>query len=65
VQLDPVHGGQRKHPAFTVWRAAVATADGLSKQFGLTPASRARLLLDEPDTGKSLAEMLFEDATHD
>ncbi len=64
---DQAHGDgteMRKHPAFTIWRAAVATADALAKQFGLTPASRARLGLAEESDEPSLAEVLFGEAAH-
>ena len=58
---DEAHGGlePRKHPAVSIWRAAVGTADALAKQFGLTPASRARLGLDEVSEEPSLADVLF------
>ncbi len=59
---DVTHGDgtePRKHPAVSIWRAAVGTADALAKQFGLTPASRARLGLEEESEEKSLAEVLF------
>lgn len=54
----------RKHPAVSVWRAAVGTADALAKQFGLTPSSRARLGLAEDDEGPSMADVLFSEAAH-
>ena len=61
--LDTAHNLEaRKHPAVSVWRAAVGTADALAKQYGLTPASRARLLLSDDDGGPSLADVLFEEA---
>ncbi len=58
---DEAHGGSepRKHPAVSIWRAAVGTADALAKQFGLTPASRARLGLEEKSDEPSLADVLF------
>ena len=61
---DVAHGNvsePRKHPAVSIWRAAVGTADALAKQFGLTPASRARLGLEEESTEKTLAEVLFDE----
>jgi P27 family predicted phage terminase small subunit len=67
LMTDQAHGPEtelRKHPAVTIWRAAVATADGLAKQFGLTPASRARLGLQEDDGAPSLADVLFDEAVH-
>lgn len=62
LMTDQAHGDGtelRKHPAFTIWRAAVGTADALAKQFGLTPASRARLGLEEKSDEPSLADVLF------
>lgn len=62
---DASHGDgtePRKHPAVSIWRAAVGTADALAKQFGLTPASRARLGLEEEGDEPSLAEVLFGEA---
>lgn len=62
LMTDQAHGDgteKRKHPAFTIWRNAVSTADTIAKQFGMTPASRARLGLDESGEGPSLAEVLF------
>jgi P27 family predicted phage terminase small subunit len=62
---DTAHGDgtePRKHPAVSIWRAAVGTADALAKQFGLTPASRARLGLEEESDEPSLAEVLFGEA---
>lgn len=62
LTTDQAHGDgteQRKHPAFTIWRNAVSVADMLAKQFGLTPASRARLGLEEGDDEESLADVLF------
>lgn len=59
---DVAHGTvsePRKHPAVSIWRAAVGTADALAKQFGLTPASRARLGLEEESDEPSLADVLF------
>lgn len=68
LMADQAHGDGtelRKHPAFTIWRNAVVTADTIAKQFGLTPASRARLGLDEQSAEPSLAEVLFgEVAAH-
>ena len=64
--LDTAHNVEaRKHPAVSIWRAAVGTADALAKQFGLTPSSRARLLLNEDDGEQSLAEVLFSEVAHD
>lgn len=60
--LDTAHNVEaRKHPAVTIWRAAVATADGLAKQFGLTPSSRARLGLQDDDGEMSMADVLFSE----
>jgi P27 family predicted phage terminase small subunit len=62
LMTDQAHGDgreMRKHPAFTIWRNAVAVADTLAKQFGLTPAARARLGLEQDDGAPSLAEVLF------
>jgi len=67
LMADQAHGDGtelRKHPAVSIWRAAVATADGLAKQFGLTPASRARLGLQEQDGEPSLADVLFGEVAH-
>jgi len=64
---DLTHNGgtePRKHPAVSIWRAAVGTADALAKQFGLTPASRARLGLEEESDNPSLAEVLFGEAAN-
>ncbi len=65
TEVDVAHGGMlKKHPAVSIWRAAVGTADALAKQFGLTPASRARLGLEEESQEKTLAEVLFEEVVH-
>ncbi len=54
----------RKHPAYTIWRNAAALAASLAQQFGLTPASRARLGLEEDDGTESLADVLFGEVAH-
>jgi P27 family predicted phage terminase small subunit len=68
LMTDQSHGDGtelRKHPAFTIWRNAVTVADTLAKQFGMTPAARARLGLEQESGAPSLAEVLFgEAATH-
>lgn len=67
LMTDQAHGDgteMRKHPAFTIWRNAVVTADTIAKQFGLTPASRARLGLEEESGAPSLAEVLFGEAVN-
>lgn len=48
TQADATHGGElRKHPAVTIWRAAMSAADALARQFGFSPSSRLRLGLEE------------------
>jgi phage terminase small subunit len=44
LETDEAHDNEsRKSPAFTQWRQSVETALKLAKEFGMTPASRARL----------------------
>lgn len=54
-QGDPV-----KNPAQYVWRSEAQAFAKLASEFGLTPAARSRILADEPDQEKSLADLLFE-----
>jgi len=49
----------RKHPAHQVFRDYVNLYMKAAVEFGLTPASRSRLALDEPDESPSLTEELF------
>lgn len=47
---DSAHGDEvRKHPALTVYRQADMQFQRLAIQFGMTPASRARLMPPEPE----------------
>jgi P27 family predicted phage terminase small subunit len=47
---DEAHGKEaRKHPALTVYRQADMQFQRLAIQFGMTPASRARLLLNDKE----------------
>lgn len=47
---DDAHGGERrKHPALTIYRQADMMFQKLCIQFGMTPASRARLMPPEQD----------------
>lgn len=47
---DDAHGGERrKHPALTIYRQADMQFQKLCIQFGMTPASRARLMPPEQD----------------
>lgn len=43
VLPDPDHGGARRHPAFVVWKQALAEYRAGCKEFGLTPAARVGL----------------------
>jgi P27 family predicted phage terminase small subunit len=49
----------RKHPAHQIFRDHVNLYMKAAVEFGLTPASRSQLSLDQPDDDISLAEMLF------
>ena len=47
---DSAHGDERrKHPALTIYRQADMMFQKLCIQFGMTPASRARLMPPEQD----------------
>lgn len=62
LTTDQAHGDgteKRKHPAYTIWKNSAALAASLAQQFGLTPASRARLGLAEDDGEESLADVLW------
>lgn len=63
LTTDKTHssGEMRKQPAYTVWRNATDVSLRLAQQFGLTPASRARLGLEEEEEGPSLADLLDAD----
>lgn len=59
---DEAHGNEdRKNPAFTQWRQATETALKLAKEFGMTPAARRRLKLEEVVEEISLAAYLSGD----
>lgn len=67
VETDTAHGSGtevRKHPAFTIWRNAVATAQQLGQHFGATVASRARLGIQPEEEQLSLAELLFREVVN-
>ena len=53
-------GGVMKNPAVTVAHQAMLIMYKFMSEFGMTPSSRSRLKVEKPDTGKTLAEMLFD-----
>lgn len=56
---DGAHGGEpRKHPALTVYRQADMQFQRLALQFGMTPASRARLMPPEPEDDDEFEQFL-------
>ena len=53
------YGGRRaKHPALQIIRDAAATMLSISKRFGLTPADRADIRVQEPEKDDGLSEIL-------
>jgi P27 family predicted phage terminase small subunit len=55
---DPENPEMRKNPAISVARASTTLIGDIAKQFGMSPAARARLGLEEGAGGPSLAEIL-------
>lgn len=51
--IDGSHGGKVKNPAATVVKEAASTIRGFAAEFGLTPASRSRLVVPRGDKTES------------
>ena len=50
----------KKSPVFSVWKVAVDQFNLLSKEFGLTPASRSKIKIEDPPEKDNGARKFFK-----
>lgn len=60
--VKTANGNLIQNPYLAVANRALEQMTRLATEFGMTPSSRTRVQVAEPDTGVSLAELLFADA---
>lgn len=58
LTIDDGRGGQKKHPASTIFSQSSSSFLSLAKEFGMTPSSRGQLKIDAAEQ-LSLADALF------
>ena len=48
MTVDGYRGEKKKHPCFAIWKISCDQFTALSKEFGLTPASRSKIKIEDP-----------------